>query len=88
VRWGRLGRPVQRREGADLRRREEARFIEYTRAQQAAALASKGARERDGVSLTMARDEGRRDELDRRKKDTLSQVVYINYIIRIHNSYL
>ncbi len=61
-------------EGADLRRREEARFIEYTVASQEAVLAGKGVREKQGVALTITRDEGKRDELERRKKETLSQV--------------
>jgi hypothetical protein len=63
-------------EGADLRRREETRFIEYTVANQEAVLAGKGVREKQGVALTITRDEGRRDELERRKKETLSQVQF------------
>ncbi len=65
-------------EGADIRRREEARFIEYTVASQEVVLAGKGVREKQGVALTMNRDEGRRDELERRKKETLSQVQFFS----------
>jgi hypothetical protein len=75
VRWGRLGHTVAPREAAaELRRSQETRFREYTLKGLEERLGRKGAREKEGVALTMARDETRREELDRMKKQTLAQV--------------
>ena len=72
--WGRLGRGVEPREGVELRQTQEARFREYILGQEAERQRGKGEREREGVALTMARDEGRREDMERRKRETLSQV--------------
>jgi hypothetical protein len=75
VHWGRLGGAVEAGPGAaELRRDQEARFREYTLQGLEERLGRKGAREKEGVALTMTRDASRREELDRRKKETLAQV--------------
>ena len=72
--WGRPGTKVGKKEVEDVRRREEEKLRLFLINQDKARIEERGEREKKCVGLTMEKEEGRREEIERRKVVAIAEV--------------
>ncbi|XP_023339982.1 dynein assembly factor 4, axonemal [Eurytemora carolleeae] len=74
--WGRPGTKVGKKEVEDVRRREEEKLRLFLNNQDKARIEERGEREKKCVGLTMEKEEGRREEIERRKVVAIAEVMH------------
>ena len=72
--WGRPGTKVGKKEGEEVRRREEEKLRLFLSNQDKTRIEERGEREKKCVGLTMEKEEGRREEIERRKVVAITEV--------------